>query len=80
MLYEVAFVADFGSGLCFAGFAGDDTVRAVFPSLVDRPVMRDIMVGMANRTVFSDTVAALTSTPAVARALLGLLVRMLFAL
>ncbi|XP_071501803.1 actin, cytoplasmic-like [Diadema antillarum] len=30
-------VIDNGSGICKAGFAGDDTPRAVFPSLVGRP-------------------------------------------
>ena len=34
--------------------------------VVVRPMMLGIMVGMTRRTVFSDTVAALTSTPAVA--------------
>ena len=30
-------VVDNGSGMCKAGFAGDDAPRAVFPSLVGRP-------------------------------------------
>lgn len=33
----VALVIDNGSGMCKAGFAGDDAPRAVFPSLVGRP-------------------------------------------
>lgn len=33
----VALVVDNGSGMCKAGFAGDDAPRAVFPSLVGRP-------------------------------------------
>ena len=32
-----ALVCDNGSGLCKAGFAGDDAPRAVFPSIVGRP-------------------------------------------
>ena len=37
---------DNGSGMCKAGFAGDDAPRAVFPSIVGRPKMPGIMVGM----------------------------------
>ena len=33
----VALVIDNGSGMCKAGFAGDDAPRAVFPSIVGRP-------------------------------------------
>ena len=32
--------------MCKAGFAGDDAPRAVFPSIVGRPKMPGIMVGM----------------------------------
>jgi len=36
--YDVeALVVDNGSGMCKAGLAGDDTPRAVFPSIVGRP-------------------------------------------
>merc|ERR1712045_867142 len=41
-----AIVVDNGSGMCKAGFAGDDAPRAVFPSIVGRPKMPGIMVGM----------------------------------
>ena len=41
-----ALVVDNGSGICNAGFAGDDAPRAVFPSIVGWPAMPDIMVGM----------------------------------
>jgi len=41
-----ALVVDNGSGNCKAGFAGDDAPRSVFPSLVGRPKMPGIMVGM----------------------------------
>ena len=44
---EVAtLVVDTGSGMCKAGFAGDDAPKAVFPSIVGRPKMPGIMVGM----------------------------------
>jgi len=42
----VALVVDNGSGMCKAGFAGDDAPRAVFPSIVGRPRMPGVMVGM----------------------------------
>lgn len=32
-----AVVVDSGSGMCKAGFAGDDAPRAVFPTIVGRP-------------------------------------------
>ena len=32
-----AIVCDNGSGMCKAGFAGDDAPRAVSPSIVGRP-------------------------------------------
>jgi len=41
-----AMVVDNGSGMCKAGFAGDDAPRSVFPSIVGRPKMPGIMVGM----------------------------------
>lgn len=39
-----ALVVDNGSGMCKAGFAGDDAPRAVFPSIVGRPKHPGIMV------------------------------------
>ena len=36
-----ALVVDNGSGMCKAGFAGDDAPRAVFPSIVGRPRHHD---------------------------------------
>jgi len=45
-------MVDNGSGVCKAGFAGDDAPRAVFPSIVGRPKMPGIMVGMDNRDSF----------------------------
>lgn len=40
---------DNGSGMCKAGFAGDDAPRAVFPSIVGRPRHQGIMVGMGQK-------------------------------
>ncbi|XP_077980297.1 actin-1-like [Glandiceps talaboti] len=44
-----ALVVDNGSGMCKAGFAGDDAPRAVFPSIVGRPRHQIIMAGMGNK-------------------------------
>jgi len=44
-----ALVVDNGSGMCKAGFAGDDAPRAVFPSLVGRPKHQGVMVGMGQK-------------------------------
>ncbi|VDO99596.1 unnamed protein product [Heligmosomoides polygyrus] len=38
-----ALVVDNGSGMCKAGFAGDDAPRAVFPSIVGRPRHQGVM-------------------------------------
>eukprot|EP00105_Crassostrea_gigas_P027324 XP_011448619.2 PREDICTED: actin-1-like isoform X3 [Crassostrea gigas] len=46
-----ALVIDNGSGMCKAGFAGDDAPRAVFPPIVGRPKHTGNMVGME----FKDT-------------------------
>ncbi|KAK6370037.1 actin [Lithohypha guttulata] len=37
------------SGMCKAGFAGDDAPRAVFPSIVGRPRHHGIMIGMGQK-------------------------------
>ena len=42
----MAVVLDNGSGMCKAGFAGDDGPRAVFPSLIGRAKLPGVMVGM----------------------------------
>lgn len=39
-------VIDNGSGMCKAGFAGDDAPRSVFPSIVGRPKHQDAMIGI----------------------------------
>ncbi|CAO2646362.1 Actin, cytoplasmic 2, partial [Lemmus lemmus] len=46
-----ALVIDNGSGMCKAGFAGDDAPRAVFPSIVGRPrhQSQGVMVGMGQK-------------------------------
>eukprot|EP00762_Andalucia_godoyi_P003685 ANDGO_00729.mRNA.1 Actin len=47
-----ALVVDNGSGMCKAGFAGDDAPRASFPSLVGRPRHQGVMVGMGQKSVY----------------------------
>ncbi|KAH9488597.1 Actin-3 [Bulinus truncatus] len=44
-----AVVIDNGSGMCKAGFAGDDAPRSVFPAVVGRPKYQVIMVGMGTK-------------------------------
>ena len=48
----VAVVVDNGSGMCKAGFAGDDAPRSVFPTVVGRPKMPGIMVGLDQKEVY----------------------------
>lgn len=47
-----AVVIDNGSGMCKAGIAGDDAPRATFPSIVGRPKMPGIMVGMDSKDCY----------------------------
>jgi actin-related protein len=47
-----ALVVDNGSGMCKAGFAGDDAPRAVFPSIVGRPRHTAAMVGMGQKDAY----------------------------
>merc|ERR1712003_320405 len=47
-----ALVVDNGSGMCKAGFAGDDAPRSVFPSIVGRPKYEGIMPGMGQKEVY----------------------------
>ncbi|CAL4172053.1 unnamed protein product [Meganyctiphanes norvegica] len=47
-----ALVVDNGSGLCKAGFAGDDAPRAVFPSIVGRARHIGVMVGMGQKDAY----------------------------
>ena len=39
-------VIDNGSGMCKAGFAGDDAPRGVFPCIVGRPKNTEVMIGL----------------------------------
>ena len=45
-------VIDNGSGMCKAGFAGDDAPISIFPSIVGRPKNPEIMVGMDYQDAF----------------------------
>ena len=47
-----ALVVDNGSGMCKAGFAGDDAPRAVFPSIVGRPKHPAMMIGMDSKDAY----------------------------
>lgn len=48
----VPIVIDNGSGMCKAGFAGDDAPKAVFPNIVGRPRMPGIIVGTEQKEVY----------------------------
>ena len=39
-------VVDNGSGMCKAGFAGDDAPRSAFPSIVGHPRHQGVMIGI----------------------------------
>ena len=45
-------VIDNGSGVCKAGFAGNDAPRSVFSSIVGRPKVPSVMVGLDNNDVY----------------------------
>jgi len=45
-------VVDNGSGMCKAGMAGDDSPRAVFPSIIGTPNHKSIMVGMGEKQIY----------------------------
>ena len=49
---QQALVIDNGSGMCKAGFAGDDAPRCVFPSIVGRPKTEAAMIGTAKREFY----------------------------
>ena len=44
-----ALVVDNGSGMCKAGFEGDDAPRVAFPCIVGRPRHNGVMVGMGQK-------------------------------
>ncbi|XP_059171159.1 actin, cytoplasmic 3-like [Physella acuta] len=45
-------VIDNGSGMCKAGFAGDDAPRCVFPAVVGRPKYQTVMAGMGFKDAY----------------------------
>lgn len=45
-------VIDNGSGICKAGFSGDDAPRAAFPSIIGRPKHQSVMVGMDTKDLY----------------------------
>uniref|UniRef100_A0A8W8IWT3 Actin n=1 Tax=Magallana gigas TaxID=29159 RepID=A0A8W8IWT3_MAGGI len=49
-----ALVIDNGSGMCKAGFAGDDDPKAVFPSIVGRPRHHHPITGMVQSSYVGD--------------------------
>jgi actin-related protein len=48
----LAMVIDNGSGMCKAGFAGEEAPRAVFPSIIGRPKHQAAMMGMGNKDCY----------------------------
>jgi actin, other eukaryote len=48
----IPLVIDNGSGMCKAGFAGDDAPKAVFPNIVGRPRMPGIIFGTEQKEVY----------------------------
>eukprot|EP01006_Ploeotia_vitrea_P043158 TRINITY_DN66696_c1_g4_i1.p1 TRINITY_DN66696_c1_g4~~TRINITY_DN66696_c1_g4_i1.p1 ORF type:complete len:377 (-),score=62.64 TRINITY_DN66696_c1_g4_i1:64-1194(-) len=49
---QQALVVDNGSGMCKAGFAGDDAPRSVFPSIVGRPKTESAMMGTTKKDAY----------------------------
>jgi actin beta/gamma 1 len=49
---NVHLVIDNGSGLCKAGFSGEEGPRSVFPCIVGRPKVQNIMAGGENKDVY----------------------------
>jgi actin-related protein len=47
-----ALVIDNGSGMCKAGFGGENAPRVVFPNIVGRPRHKSVMVSMGSRDCF----------------------------
>ena len=45
-------VIDNGSGMCKAGFAGDEAPRSVFPCILGRPKHENVMVGVEESEVY----------------------------
>jgi actin-related protein len=49
---QQALVVDNGSGMCKAGFSGDDAPRCVFPSIVGRPKTDSQMIGTTKKDAY----------------------------
>ncbi|GFN80563.1 actin [Plakobranchus ocellatus] len=49
---DVAVIIDNGSGMCKAGFAGDDAPRSVFPAVTGRPKYETVMAGMGYKDTY----------------------------
>jgi actin beta/gamma 1 len=49
---QQAVIIDNGSGMCKAGFSGDDAPKASFPSIVGRPKYANTMVGADQKDVY----------------------------
>eukprot|EP01126_Amoeba_proteus_P057650 TRINITY_DN734_c0_g1_i1.p1 TRINITY_DN734_c0_g1~~TRINITY_DN734_c0_g1_i1.p1 ORF type:complete len:388 (-),score=74.84 TRINITY_DN734_c0_g1_i1:88-1251(-) len=47
-----ALVLDIGSGVCKAGFAGQDVPKAIFPSIVGRPRLESVIVGTGRKDCY----------------------------
>jgi actin beta/gamma 1 len=47
--FRIFFLFHKKTGMCKAGFAGDDAPRSVFPSVVGRPRHQAVMVGMGQK-------------------------------
>ncbi len=48
----MAMVIDNGSGMCKAGFSGEEAPRAVFPSIMGRPKHQVVMMGMGTKDCY----------------------------
>ena len=45
-------IIDNGSGMCKAGFSGDEAPKASFPNIVGRPRFKNVMSGMDHKDVY----------------------------
>jgi len=45
-------VIDNGSGMCKAGIAGDDAPRSSFPSIIGRPRLPGVMIGLDAKELY----------------------------
>ncbi|KAK3730419.1 hypothetical protein RRG08_034741 [Elysia crispata] len=49
---DLTVIIDNGSGMCKAGFAGDDAPRSVFPAVTGRPKYETVMPGMGHKDTY----------------------------